>query len=222
MGHKSFIAKNHPSCIHSNKLEEDSILIAPLGKSPMVITQTFKLLSKNEGVNIQKVIVVHPKNAEIRNGVKALEDAFKKKLNLKPGSNFFQAVQIQEITDVASDSDCRIYLKKLVSVIKDAKTEHPDKSIHLSLSGGRKGMAALTLFAAQEANIDAVYHTLITDTCLEEKIEKETTLDELNKLPSDDQSRRLFLDDYDPSKFELFRVPVVPISIPTVQPKSVS
>ena len=116
----------------------------------------------------------------------------------------------------ASSDDCNLYLERLTSVITETREDNPDKNIHLSLSGGRKGMAALTLFAAQQANIDTVYHTLITDVDLEEKIEKETTLIELQKLTRFQQVQRLFLDDYDQSKFELVRVPVIPISIESV------
>ena len=206
-GKRQLYSQDHPAYIHSNELEEDSILIAPLGKSPMVVTQTFTLLSKREGTNISKVIVVHPNNAEIRNGVEVLEEAFEEK------GVSFNPVQIDAIEDVASNNDCQIYLRKLVSVIKKDQNNNPDKSIYLSLSGGRKGMAALTLFAAQNANIDAVYHTLITDINLEKKIEEETTLEKLDNLTDEDTVRCLFLDDYDESKFELFRVPVIPISI---------
>ncbi len=204
-GTRSLYSQDHPPLIHVNKLEEDRILIAPLGKSPMVVTQTFELLSKREGANIKKVIVIHPKNAEIRNGVNMLREAFYRR------KRDFEPIEIPEIDDVASNDDCKTYLKKLVSVIKAAQSDNFDKSIYLSLSGGRKGMAALTLFAAQQANIDAVYHTLIKDIALEEKIEEETALDKLQELSRVERVRRLFLDAYDESKFELFRVPVIPI-----------
>ena len=214
-GRQQLYSRNHPAHIHSNKLEEDSILIAPLGKSPMVVTQTFALLSKREGANIEKVIVVHPQNSEISNGVEVLEYAFKKK------HVDFNAVPI-DTQDVASHNDCKIYLKTLVDVINKAQIDNPDKSIYLSLSGGRKGMAALTLFAAQQANIDAVYHTLITDVNHEKKIEEETTLTALQNLSRKKKAQRLFLDDYEESKFELFRVPVIPISINSAAPPASS
>ena len=191
-----------------SKLQSDSILIAPLGKTPMVVTQTFALLSTIEGADIKKVIVLHPKNSEIRNGVNLLKTAFQK----KGFKRTIESKEINNITDVASTDDCNVYLEKLTSVIIETQEENPDKSIHLSLSGGRKGMAALTLFAAQQAKIDAVYHTLITDADLEEEIEKETTLSQLKNLTRTQQVQRLFLDDYDRSKFELVRVPVIPIS----------
>lgn len=209
-GNEPLYRRDHLAYIHSSKLEKDSILIAPLGKSPMVATQTFALISTREDANIKKIIVVHPKNPEIRNGVKLLKDVFKQKG--KP-REFVESIQIENIQDVASNDDCRIYLERLVSEITKVQRNGPDTSIHLSLSGGRKGMAALTLFAAQQANIDVVYHTLITDIDVEKKIEEETTLDALGQLTRFERVQRLFLDDYDESKFELFRVPVIPISI---------
>ena len=202
-GNKPLYSRDHPHCIQTKELEDNGILIAPLGKSPMVVTQTFTLLSKREGVNIKKVVVVHPKNAEIRNGVNLLKEAFKKK---KKGIDF-KPVEIQDIQDIASDDDCKTYLEKLVSVIE--KETEQNTSIYLSLSGGRKGMTALTLFAAQQANIDAVYHTLITNIDLEKKIEEETTLTALQSLSRSKKIQHLFLDAYDESKFELFRVPVI-------------
>ena len=209
-GTRPLYHQDHSPHIHLSELKENSILIAPLGKTPMVVTQTFVLLSAIKGADIEKVIVIHPNNSEIRNGVQLLKTVFRGE------KCAITSIEIENIRDVASSDDCRVYLERLTSVITEAREDNPDKNIHLSLSGGRKGMAALTLFAAQQANIDAVYHTLITDADLEEKIEKETTFIELQKLTRSQQAQRLFLDDYDQSKFELVRVPVIRISIESV------
>ena len=211
-GRREVYSKNHPPYKHLSELKENSVLITPLGKTPMVVTQTFVLLSAIEGADIERVIVIHPKNAEIRNGVNLLKTAFQR-IGL---NRTIESYEIDDIKDVASTDDCKVYLEKLTAVITETREDNPDKNIHLSLSGGRKGMAALTLFAAQQANIDAVYHTLISDVDLEEKIEKETTLTALQKLKRSVQVQRLFLEDYDQSKFELVRVPVIPISIEPV------
>ena len=206
-GDRQLRSKDHPAHVHFNELEEDSILIVPLGKTPMVVTQTFKLLAERESVNINKVIVVYPNNGEIRNGVRLLQNAFKNiGCTVKP-------IPIDNVTDITSRHDCNLFLEKLVSVIQAEKTDNPHNSIRLSLSGGRKGMAALTLFAAQQANIDAVYHTLITDDALEKQIEEETKIDKLRRLPRDKRLDHLFLHAYDESKFELFRVPVIPTAV---------
>ena len=212
-GRKKVYSEDYPPHIHLSELKENSVLIAPLGKTPMVVTQTFALLSAIEGADIERVIVIHPKNAEIRNGVQLLKTAFR----TKGLDRTITSIQIDAIRDVASNDDCKVYLERIVSVITEVRADNPDKNIHLSLSGGRKSMAALTLFAAQQAKIDAVYHTLITDVDLEEKIERETTVIELKKLNGDQKVQRLFLDDYDQSKFELVRVPVIPISIESAE-----
>ena len=208
-GKKEVWKEDHDKFIHVNKLQLQAsrILIAPLGKTPMVVTQTFVLLSKIEGADIEEVIVIYPNNAEIRNGVRLLETAFGDKFL----NRTLTCIRIDDIQDVASTDDCHVYLEKLTEVIIQARADNPNINIHLSLSGGRKGMAALTLFGAQKANIDAVYHTLIMDVDLEEQIERETTLTALKKLSRREQVKRLSLDSYDPSKFELIRVPVIPI-----------
>ena len=203
-GREPLWSSNHPGTIHSNALE-GSIFISPLGKSPMVVTQTFQLL-EGEGANIKKVIVVHPNNAEIENGVELLKKAFNRR------NKDFESCSINNIEDIKSRENCETYLERLVSVINNTKNDNSDKRIYLSLSGGRKGMAALTLFAAQQANIDTVYHTLITDLELEKRIEKETNITELQDLGIGKLIQRLFLHAYCSSKFKLFRVPVIPIS----------
>ena len=74
-------------------------------------------------------------------------------------------------------------------------------------------MSVLAYFAAQYAGIERIYHTLITDVDLEAQIETETTLQALERLPTDEaRAKRLFIDEYDRAKFELFAVPVVPLT----------
>ena len=217
-GRKEVYKKDHPldsatpinehSATSMSELGKGSILIAPLGKSPMVVTQTYTLLHEREGTDIEEVILVYPDNSEIHNGVEYLQDAFR-------AESIDRAVKpnpIETITDIASTEDCQIFFDELVRVIEEVQTNSSDKSIYLSLSGGRKGMAALTLFAAQKANIDAVYHTLITDPDIEKRIEDETTLDKLAELTPKQIAERFFLNIYDKSQFELFRVPVIPIT----------
>lgn len=215
-GRRSVCSQNHPPYIHCSELREErqrekrqrnNVLIAPLGKTPMVVTQTFALLSTIEGADIEKVIVVHPRDHEIRKAVKRLKNVFGKNGKDRPIESF----EVEGIMDVASRDDCEAYREKLAEVITKERAGNPNIDIHLSLSGGRKGMAALTLFAAQQANIDAVYHTVITDAALEKQIERETTSTALQRVGLNERVNRLFLEAYDPSKFELFRVPVIPI-----------
>src|SRR5205085_10229758 len=99
-------------------------------------------------------------------------------------------------------------------------------TIDLALSGGRKGMTAMTIFAAQNKRLPCVYHTLITDEQLSQKIDEQTTVTALKKtgLSREERNDRLFLRAYETNepytKFVLFRVPV--ISVADDRPTSVS
>lgn len=190
--------------------QKSRVLLVPLGESPMVASQTYTLLQqaereweKQKGV---KVVALYPEqNGPIKNGIRLLEKAFKyRKVD-------FQAVPIAGLRDVDSYQACEVYRDAIIHTIANLRRDNPDKQIALSLSGGRKGMSALTLFAAQGAGVSQVYHTTITDPDYEQKVLQETTID---KLPSDRESlaQTLFLDKYDLSKFTLFEIPVINLS----------
>ena len=93
-GRKQLYSQNHPPHIHLSGLKENSVLIAPLGKTPMVVTQTLVLLSAIEGADIERVIVIHPNNSEIRNGVGLLKEAFRRK------KRAITSIEIKDIRDV--------------------------------------------------------------------------------------------------------------------------
>ena len=106
-------------------------------------------------------------------------------------------------------------LKDTCEVIQDIHQRNPYK-IELALSGGRKGMAALAMFAAQRKGIRYVYHTLITDKDTSRKVDQETDLKKLTspELSEKERNNRLFLRKYEGNgpytKFVLFKVPVLP------------
>jgi hypothetical protein len=190
--------------------ERDFVLLVPLGKSPMIVTQTYTLLceSEEEGKpDNPTVAVLYPqRSALIRKGVRMLRRQFERR-----GVDFI-TYPIDELRDVDSEAACETYLGALRATIDDLRGKYPDRELALSLSGGRKGMSALTLFAAQRAGIERLYHTLITDIALEERIQEETTLEALDGLPTDDgRADRLFLNCYEREQFELFTVPVIPL-----------
>jgi hypothetical protein len=190
--------------------ERDFVLLVPLGKSPMIVTQTYTLLreSEDEGKpdNLTVAVLYPQRSALIRKGVRMLRRQFERR-----GVDFI-TYPIDELRDVDSEAACETYLGALRATIDDLRGKYPDRELALSLSGGRKGMSALTLFAAQRAGIERLYHTLITDIALEERIQEETTLEALDGLPTDDgRADRLFLNCYEREQFELFTVPVIPL-----------
>ncbi len=187
---------------------EESALIVPLGNTPMIATQLYTLLTYVS--DIRKVILVYPANSqEIKNGADLLEKAFEDE---GKGVSCIRKV-VPGHADIDTKEACLDYEKTLEEAI-DAVCKY--YQVELALSGGRKGMAALAMFVAQRKGIRYVYHTLITDKLLRDKVEKETTIDELRltKVSKQVRNNRLFLREYEGNgpytKFVLFKVPVLP------------
>jgi len=199
-------------CIGLSDLNRrDLTLLMPLGKSPMVATQTYTLLTQSEAESrprIPTIALIYPaQNPVIGNGARLLKRQFERRgvtVEDKP---------IRDLRDLDSYEACETYLQSLLGAIQTLREKYPDRKIALSLSGGRKGMSALTYFAAQYAGIEKVYHTLITDVELEKRIESETTPRSLDSLPTDEaRAKRLFLEEYDQGNFELFAIPVISLT----------
>lgn len=190
----------------------DSVLIVPLGKSPMVATQLYTLLREQQQHTIHEVVLIYPQlSVEINNSVDIIRKALREEYNFTS----ITRVGIPDLGDITSENDCWIYQKYLENEIERVKNKYPVAyQIDLALSGGRKGMTAMTIFAAQKNNIPYVYHTLITNENKSEEIEEKTTIAVLAALNKKSRNDRLFLHDYkvegyNPyANFTLFRVPV--------------
>ncbi len=179
------------------------ILLAAVGESPMVVTQAYRLLQRKENANIDKIAVVFPEqNTYIKTGIRILEDVFGKKAEvIKCGA---------ALKDLNSEDACEDFLNRIIKAVEDLKKNYPDSEIRMLLSGGRKGMSALSYLAAQRSNITKVYHTLITDSELEDKIKSECSIENLNRLGSTKKkAEKMFLECYPAEKFDLFEVPVI-------------
>jgi CRISPR-associated Csx14 family protein len=185
---------------------KDNILLTTLGKSPLVVTQTYLLLRK-EGVNIQKVAVVYPEKGggvfeNILGWLKSFFDKEKVEMIRYPVPGF---------ADTDSREACEKFLEVMVQAIDNLRDNHPDWRIHLSLSGGRKGMSALALFSAQRSGIPLVYHTLVKDEALEERLEGEGSYEYLSGLSPGERRKHLRLEPYDREQMILFEIPVIPL-----------
>lgn len=188
-----------------------SILIVPMGTAPMVATQLYTLLTKCEKHSIQEVTLLYTRNESVRQAAQIARDAFADKgilCIMKP---------IAELKDIASEEACEMYQNVLEQVITESQQKMQEKylnwRIDLALSGGRKGMAALALFAAQRTQLSEVYHTLITDEALNQRVEAATSSNILQKTPKKEINARLFLDAYKEheASFQLFKVPMGPL-----------
>ncbi len=175
----------------------------------MIATQLYALL-KAQGRKIKEVVLIYPQKLSIQPGVKMLQEAFQDE------KTDCTSVEVKGRKDIDSREACMDFEQTLAAAIDTVREKHPDCQIELALTGGRKGMAALAMFVAQSKNIHYVYHTLITDRQLSEKVERETDLNALSGTRINKQTRndRLFLRAYEGNgpytKFVLFKVPVLP------------
>jgi CRISPR-associated Csx14 family protein len=186
---------------------KDSILLVPMGESPMVATQLYVLFKERMGRKIQEVVLLYLAQSEaLRTSAKLAKEVFDRE-RVKCTS-----VPIADMGDIRSKKDCERYLHALEEELRECKNKHPLWTIDLALSGGRKGMSAMAMFAAQKAGLRYVYHTLIIDESLERKVQRQTSLDTLNgELSRQERRRRMLLDAYSDSldSFVLFKIPVV-------------
>jgi hypothetical protein len=189
------------------------VLIVPLGRSPMVATQLFTLLKEQELRDIREVVLIYPELAtEIDNSADLLARA----LASEHKDVSCKRRRISGLADIASEEDCKEYQRGLEKEIARVKEEHSGKQIDLALSGGRKGMTAMTISAARKNHIPYVYHTLINNPEIDKKIDDETSYKELRRtdLSRKERHERLFLRAYHAqgdnsyAYFTLFRVPV--------------
>jgi CRISPR-associated Csx14 family protein len=166
----------------------ECILIAPLGESPMVVTQAYMLLQQKDGVNLKINRVVLPylaDNGLVRAGAGILQQVFERRqVPVDP--------QPIELDDLRSEADNDIYLRALCDLIEKLKQKHPESDIALLIAGGRKGMSALGLLAAQLTGISYVYHTLIRDFAYERQVIDECSVANLQSSNSREREIKLF------------------------------
>jgi hypothetical protein len=192
-------------------IKKEHILLGTLGTRPMIATQLHTLLTK-EGVSIPEIVLFYPAlSRKILDGVQLLERVIKEE-NRRPGKKIsLRKVEIAGREDIDSDEACIDFQQHLENEIERIQHDFPDKRVLLSLSGGRKGMTAMSIFAAQKKGLPYVYHTLISDEKLSKKIDEQTTVEALNnpRVTPTERNNRLFLRSYGMEQFTLFRVPVL-------------
>jgi hypothetical protein len=176
------------------------ILVAPLGESPMVVTQTLVLLLEREGMPIEAVALIYPGgNAAIRESARLLEGLLTRP-DLTPirGSRPVEvhAYPLKDLPDIDSAAAGDQYARTLVEALARIQERYPERRLCLSLSGGRKSMAAVTYYAAQQARLREVWHTVIASRALAERVERDTRGRELQKLSLQERASRFFLRDY--------------------------
>lgn len=216
----SVMKSNYPPKVPITSLiVKDGTLMVTMGLSPMVVTQLFVLL-RSQRKKINRIVIIYPENnGNICNGVRILKKLFQKKRIIKEFFEKEKNIAFREypvpIEDLDSQDACEKFAQKLGQAIKEEKEQLPHTPIYLSISGGRKGMAAYAYYAAQHNGLTEVYHTVISDPELEEKIERETSLENMEKKGWDlrTKAEHLFLRRYSEHQdvFHLIPIPIIPV-----------
>ncbi len=181
------------------------VLIAPLGESPMVVTQTYRLLQECERAEMKAIWIVYPgSHAPACNGARMLEAVCQQRKVL-----FYP--HALDIADVNSTETANKFAVGMMQAISQCQQKHPDASIALSISGGRKGMSVLTLYAAQQKGIQHVYHTIIRDPERERAIQ--VSYENVLHRSAATQAELMFLDTMVLSDFDLISVPVIALAV---------
>jgi hypothetical protein len=178
------------------------VLVASLGKEPMVASQAAVLLQQLHGRKVADVELVyaggHRSIPNLAKELKAFEDN-DFPCNLQP---------VEKIDDTNSTDKCQEYLGKVHDLVRGLQRSAPEDEIHFLLSGGRKTMAAMNLFAAQRAGLTKVWHTLVREPRRERRIEE--AVREARSAP--ERHKIWFLQDprFGADCFDIFPVPVSP------------
>jgi hypothetical protein len=115
----------------------------------MIATQLYTLLEK-KNYHIQQVVLLSPDpdySSEISQSCSLVKKAFKAR------GIPHKLLSLSDYGDINSTKACEKYQKKLEDTIWELQRDHPDCQIQLALAGGRKTMAALAVFAAQNTGI---------------------------------------------------------------------
>ena len=162
-----------------NKNTHKNVLIAPLGTSPQVITETLDKMLFEKKIEISEVVVIHTNHTIVLNGLKKLKKRFKngkrKKTrlgHLTTGSQYcrlskpkkvFSPITLTEVNLGIEDINSKEGNDKVQLLLYDEILRRKKKgmNVYVSISGGRKSMSAYALLAAQLLGACSVTHVIV-------------------------------------------------------------
>ncbi len=128
-----------------------NILVATLGDSPVVVTSTFDLLTKENSLNIDGVVLLYPQGDNRESGFIVIDEVLKGRCSVKPYELPFE--------DTYTEESCFVFLQSLFALLGCLKQQ--GDTVYLSLAGGRKHMSALIALAAPFYScVQGLYHVI--------------------------------------------------------------
>lgn len=165
-------------------MPEKQILLAVLGVTPQIVTETLHCLTIQKGISIDAVYVVttvdgrnalmgipqerYPISLETAIGNLCERHSIQQPY-FNPRENVFVAEEeTVQLHDIRSDRENRLFPNMVADVVKRLSAQ-PDVVLHCSVAGGRKSMsvalaAALSIFGRRG---DRLYHVLASHQMME-------------------------------------------------------
>src|SRR6266567_7307593 len=173
----------------------ENVLIASLGDSPIVVTAMYDLLIRQEDLEINKVVALHPYGY-----ISLAFDYIKEVLNGR-------CEVISEplpFEDANSKEDSFAFLHTLYRLLNDSQKN--DDAVYLSLAGGRKNMSALmALLVPLFPCVEGLYHVIDPDEGTRRYHFK--SIEEIFDLPDDVRLSFFLLTDDELKQLKLVDIP---------------
>lgn len=174
----------------------ENILISSLGDSPIVVTAMHDLLTRQEDLEINKVVVLHPYGY-----ISLAFDYIKEALNGR-------CEVISEplpFEDANSKEDSFAFLHTLYRLLNDSQKN--GDAVYLSLAGGRKNMSALmALLVPLFPCIKGLYHVIDKDENSSHSYHFKS-IEEIIDLSDDDRLSYFSFDDDQLKRLNLIEIP---------------
>src|SRR6266568_2114959 len=174
----------------------ENVLIASLGDSPIVVTAMYDLLIRQEDLEINKVVALHPYGY-----ISLAFDYIKEVLNGR-------CEVISEplpFEDANSKEDSFAFLHTLYRLLNDSQKN--DDDVYLSLAGGRKNMSALmALLVPLFPCVKGLYHVIDKDENSSHSYHFKS-IEEIIDLSDDDRLSYFSFDDDQLKRLNLIKIP---------------
>jgi CRISPR-associated Csx14 family protein len=132
------------------------ILAATLGDSPIVVTSMFYLLTEQEKLTVDKVILFYPEEDNRNSSYFIIDDVLR-------GQCAVEEPYKLPFEDTNTEETCFAFLRYLFVLLDDCQKR--GDTVYLSLAGGRKSMSAImALVAPFYKCIKGLYHVQIGET----------------------------------------------------------
>ncbi len=160
-------------------------LIASLGQSPAVITETLDYLRDKKNLVFHRLIIISPGKLRLARAINSagfLKDGkdFSLLDSLPVNKDYPQEVLwswdiypgfLNDLEDIRTRDEANEFYKVVTALTWNY--HNPDKHIYYAIAGGRKSMSALMVLAAQRLPVKGIYHVLLNDPNL---IQNETAM----------------------------------------------